>query len=312
MAGDWVAARRAAQDCEDLVEQGERAWINRALMARARILAFDGDLDRARSIAINAALGQEADDDRWEAAIFRALLGFIELSIPEPRAALGHLRAALDHADAMAIVLPTQFRFLGDLIEAAVLAGELDLAERIVAERLEGPAALIPLPWIQGMAARGRGLLAAAHGRLDEAIAHFDNAVAVFELEMPMPFERARTLLARGQVARRADRRRAAREDIESALTVFDRLGARAWSDRAAHALARIGGRRSAGVALTAAEQQVAALAVAGRSNNEIAAELVVSVRTVESQLSAVYRKLDIRSRSKLRDAMTAADGSVA
>ena len=210
----------------------------------------------------------------------------------------------------MAIVLPTQFRFLGDLIEAAVLAGELDLAERIVAERLEGPAKRIPLPWIKGMASRGRGLLAAAHGRLDEAIAHFDDAVVVFELEMPMSFERARTLLARGQVARRADRRRAAREDIEAALTVFDRLGARAWSDRAADALARIGGRRSAGVALTAAEQQVAALAVAGRSNNEIAAELVVSVRTVESQLSAVYRKLDIRSRAKLRDAMAAADGS--
>ena len=93
-------------------------------MAQARILAHDGDLAAARSMATDAALRQEAAGDRWEAAIFRALLGFIELSVPDPRAALDHLLKARDHADAMAIVLPTQFRFLGDLVEAAVLTGD--------------------------------------------------------------------------------------------------------------------------------------------------------------------------------------------
>jgi len=306
MAGDWADARRSAQECVDLVDQGELAWLDRARMAKARVLAFDGDLAGARAMATDAVVRQEADGDRWEGAIFRALLGFIELSIPNPRAALDHLLKALDHADAMAIVLPTQFRFLGDLVEAAVLAGELDLAERIVAERLEAPATRIPLPWIRAMAARGRGFLAAADGRLPEALAWFDQAVDVFEVEMPMPFERARTLLARGQVARRADRRRAARDDLEAAEAAFGALGARAWSDRAAESASRIGGRRSAGRSLTPSERRVAELAVAGRSNLEIAAELVISVRTVESQLSAVYRKLDIRSRSMLREALAA------
>ena len=306
MAGDWAAARRSARECADLVDQGELAWLDRAHMAQARILAHDGDLDAARSLATDAALRQEAAGDRWEAAIFRALLGFIELSVPDPRAALDHLLKARDHADAMAIVLPTQFRFLGDLVEAAVLTGDLDLAERTVAERLEAPAVRIPLPWIRAMAARGRGFIAAANGRLDEATAWFDQAVAIFEAEMPMPFERARTLLARGQVERRADRRRTARDDIEAAGAVFEALGARAWSHRAADEAARVGGRRSAGDSLTASERRVAELAVAGRSNLEIAAELVVSVRTVESQLSAVYRKLDIRSRGRLREALAA------
>ena len=53
----------------------------------------------------------------------------------------------------------------------------------------------------------------------------------------------------------------------------------------------------------------MAELAADGHSNREIAAELVVSPRTVESQLSAAYRKLDVRSRNQLRDALAAADG---
>ena len=56
MAGDWAAARRSARECADLVDQGELAWLDRAHMAQARILAHDGDLDAARSLAIDAAL----------------------------------------------------------------------------------------------------------------------------------------------------------------------------------------------------------------------------------------------------------------
>ena len=70
--------------------------------------------------------------------------------------------------------------------------------------------------------------------------------------------------------------------------------------------LGRIGGRSPAGSALTASELAVAELASAGRSNREIAAELVVSIRTVESQLSAAYRKLDIQSRGQLAAALAA------
>ncbi len=169
MAGDWDAARREARECMDLVEQGEEAWRERALTARARILAWDGDLEAARSIAAPALARQEAAGDRWEAAIFCALLGFIELSVPDHPAALRYLTRALDHADAMAVVLPTQFRFLGDLVEAAVQAGDLDLADRVLGERLEGPADRLPLPWIEAMAARGRGFLDAARGERDEA-----------------------------------------------------------------------------------------------------------------------------------------------
>jgi DNA-binding CsgD family transcriptional regulator len=56
---------------------------------------------------------------------------------------------------------------------------------------------------------------------------------------------------------------------------------------------------------LTSTERRVADLVAAGRTNAEVAAELFMSQRTVESHLSRIYRKLDIRSRTELSRALT-------
>ena len=60
---------------------------------------------------------------------------------------------------------------------------------------------------------------------------------------------------------------------------------------------------------LTAAEQRVAQLVVAGRTNREAAAQLYTTVATVEAHLTRVYRKLDLRSRTELARAVS--DGRV-
>ena len=64
----------------------------------------------------------------------------------------------------------------------------------------------------------------------------------------------------------------------------------------------RISGPRS----LTAAQQQVARLAAGGRSNRQIAEDLFVTIKTVETHLGAVYRKLVITSRDELAEALGA------
>jgi len=304
LAGDWPAARRYANECVDLVAQGAESWRERAMLAMGRIHALDGDLDAARAVAVPALALQEATGDRWEAVIFCALLGFVEISVPDPPAALGYLVRALDHADAIEVRLPTQFRFLGDLVEAAVLAGELDLAERVLAERLEASASRQPLPWTVAMARRGRGLLATARGDLTEALDQLDRALAVYDTSLVMPLERGRSLHARGQAHRRAGHRRAARTDLEDASAIFADLGARAWINRTTLELGRIGGRTPIGSALTTSERRVAERAAAGESNRDIATALMISTRTVESQLSAVYRKLGVRSRGQLATAL--------
>ncbi len=57
--------------------------------------------------------------------------------------------------------------------------------------------------------------------------------------------------------------------------------------------------------ALTAAEQRVAMLAAGGATNGEIAQELVVTRRTVETHLTSIYRKLEIRGRVQLAEVLT-------
>jgi DNA-binding CsgD family transcriptional regulator len=115
-----------------------------------------------------------------------------------------------------------------------------------------------------------------------------------------IPFERARTLLALGSAQRRAKQRRNARQSLEEARDSFDRLGARLWSKNAGDELARIGGRTPSPDALSAAEHRVAKLVAAGRTNTEVAAELFLTVHTVEKALTRIYAKLGVRSRTEL------------
>jgi DNA-binding NarL/FixJ family response regulator len=93
---------------------------------------------------------------------------------------------------------------------------------------------------------------------------------------------------------------RAACESLQEAFAVFEELGARLWAERARAELGRIGGRAPNAGELTPTERRVAALVAAGRSNKEIASELFVTVRTVETHLTKVYAKLGVHSRTEL------------
>jgi DNA-binding NarL/FixJ family response regulator len=137
-----------------------------------------------------------------------------------------------------------------------------------------------------------------ARGDLGGALAAATDAVDQHTL-LALPFERARSLLVLGEVQRRAKQRRAARETLTAATEAFEALGARRWAARAEAERARVGGRSTI-EGLCATELRVAVLVAEGRSNKEVAAELFVSVRAVESNLSQVYAKLGIRSRTEL------------
>ena len=115
-----------------------------------------------------------------------------------------------------------------------------------------------------------------------------------------MPFERGRTLLALGASHRRAKQRAVARATLGDALAIFEQLGAALWAAKARAELARIGGRTPAGDELTVTERRTAELVADGLTNKQIAAALFVTVKTVETQLSRIYLRLDIHSRTQL------------
>jgi DNA-binding NarL/FixJ family response regulator len=103
-----------------------------------------------------------------------------------------------------------------------------------------------------------------------------------------------------GQLQRRANQRRRARDTLEQARSIFEEVGASQWSRRATEELARLGLHRPAGSDLTPRERQVAENAAMGATNSQIAAALLISPKTVEANLARVYRKLGISSRAEL------------
>jgi len=157
------------------------------------------------------------------------------------------------------------------------------------------------------VASRSRALLAAAAGEVDVADAEIGRALELHE-QLHEPFERGRTLLVAGTLHRRSRRRAAARDSLARACAVFDGLGARLWSEKARAELGRIGGRAAAPGALTPTEERVAGLVAAGRTYREVADALFISPKTVQWNLSKIYRKLGVRSRAELA-ARLAADG---
>jgi DNA-binding CsgD family transcriptional regulator len=119
-----------------------------------------------------------------------------------------------------------------------------------------------------------------------------------------MPFELARTLLAHGTLQRRRKQRAMAAETLRQARDVFASLDSPLWAEKAQSELDRIGIRSQAQLVLTPVEEQIALLASQGHNNREIADLLFISRKTVEANLTHIYRKLGIHSRAQLGTAL--------
>jgi DNA-binding CsgD family transcriptional regulator len=120
----------------------------------------------------------------------------------------------------------------------------------------------------------------------------------------------ARALLAQGRALAAAGDRHAAVHALTTAEAAFAGFGASRRRDEAVRELRRLGhrvlrpARTSDGDPLTAREREIAELAAAGRSNREIAEQLVLSTRTIETHLRNIYAKLAVRSRVQLSRAL--------
>jgi DNA-binding CsgD family transcriptional regulator len=302
-AGDWAAADRYASEVLELAEQVQISNSHPVCLAhRALVDAHLGALDSARAHAEHGAdLARQFGDRVWELknnwAIGLAALG--EGENTDAVRVLAPLRGMIANEGD-----PELFPARALLIEALVLAGELSDAREALGP-FERAAGRGENRWGIAIVKRCSALLLAAEGDLEAALSCCGEAVEVYE-QLAMPFELARCLLNYGVVQRRAKLKRPARDTLEKANAIFESLGAELWAERTRAEARRIGGRRApSDGALTATEQQVAELAAAGRANKQIAAELHVSERTVEANLTKVYRKLGIHSRTQIATRLT-------
>jgi DNA-binding CsgD family transcriptional regulator len=190
---------------------------------------------------------------------------------------------------------------LPDLVEASARSGRATVAAETSA-RLTRMAVASPTPWLRGLDHRCRALLAADSA----AEEHYQQAVE-FLTRADVPADLGRAHLLYGEWLRRMKRRRHAREQLQCAIDIFDRIEAPAFGERARAELSATGAKVHdrhvvSGIELSAQEAAVAQLAATGKTNAEIGTALFISTNTVDYHLRKVFGKLAISSRRQLSD----------
>jgi DNA-binding CsgD family transcriptional regulator len=315
-AGDWGEAARAwAESIPPESPFPGMCRLNRAQLAGLRGDWPQAEAEAARAseelLSFNSALAGEAlyetgdvrrrlgDLAGAEAAFERAhALGF------EPQPGLALLRLAQGKVEAAVAALRVAItgtsggrlhrtRLLWAFADAALATGDLDAAGT-AADELEALARGADAAVLAASAATVRGSLLLAEGDVPAAMTSLRRATALWQ-ELRLPYEGARARMAYGLALRAAGDEDGARLELRAALAAFERLGA---AGDAAAASDLLGGPKELPRGLTAREAEVLRLVASGKTNRDIAVELVISEHTVARHLQNMFVKLGVASRA--------------
>lgn len=178
-------------------------------------------------------------------------------------------------------------------VEIGLAAGDLDVARRACAE-LEDTAAVFGTSGLEAAALHARGAVVLAEDRASEALPALRAACRGWNA-VGAPYEVARACRLLGRAYEALGDRDAAAAELSAARESFRRLGATVDADEVAVLL----GDRSAPAGLTAREVEVLCLVAEGRTNREVAAELVLSEKTIARHLSNIFAKLGVSTRTE-------------
>ena len=266
-----------------------------ASFSAVRVLAYRGDRKALRRAFAN---GQAVAATRGSGDMIR--VGFAaEITL---HLGYGEYPEAYEAATAMRQqdTIGLTAEALPAIVEAGLRTGRAAEAEAALID-LERYATASGTGWAQGLLARSAALLAPqeeAAERYEKAIDLLGRTTATADL--------ARAHLLYGEWLRRHQRPSDARPHLEEALTLFTAMGATPFAERTQAELQAAGVTTAApqprNPALTARESQIASMAAAGYTNQEIANRLFITANTVEYHLKKVFRKLAIDSRRQLRD----------
>ncbi|MFL6069449.1 MAG: AAA family ATPase [Gaiellaceae bacterium] len=298
LSAEWERSLESVARGLELVEHAGRGallppYMSLRAIARAHLGEVDGAVtDGELAISLCERSGQEI-----HVLVTRAALGVLDLSQGDTRGA---------HSKFADVAVAVERRgesglgqwWLPDEIEARVAEGDVDEAVRRLTPFREA-SVTAGLPRFEAASARCAAVVAFARGDQSGALDEFDAAIAHHE-RVEDDYQLGRTLLALGSVQRRLLRRAAAAETLDGAVKRFESVGAALWARRAGEERGRIGGRPAATSGLTATELKIAQLVRAGRSNADVARALSISPKTVEWNLSKIYRKLHVGSRTEL------------
>ncbi|MFW6692890.1 AAA family ATPase [Streptomyces sp. MAR4 CNX-425] len=311
-------AGRAIRIAEDAGLSPGPCWHSRAVAELA-----GGTIERAAAFARRGIQASEQEDDGIYLCRHLHVLAQTELRTGDARGAVATLRRLAELERRQGVAAPLLLRWHADLATALAATGELTEADAVIASTRGMLEAEESGAGVAAQLDRAEALVLAARGRADTGIELLGGAERRFRA-LGQPLELGHCHLVRGRLERRRRRHGAARAAVLAALRVFTSHEAAPWIRQAGRgtALVDAGGPhdgpatgsgpasgRARGLAmLTAAERRIARLVGDGASNQEAAAQVALSVKTVEASLTRIYRKLGVRSRTQLSSLLLQTD----
>jgi ATP/maltotriose-dependent transcriptional regulator MalT len=287
LRGAWPDALEEAQRACDWLSEPPRAAVGMAFYQLGELHRLHGHFDRAE-----------------EAYREASRTGY------EPQPGLSQLRLAQGRIDVAASTLRRVFdesknlrgpaywvlltRLLGPYVEIMLAANDLESA-RAAADELSKIAATLDAPFLNATSAQAMGAVLLAEGKAQAAVEKLRTASSEWK-ELEAPYEMARARLLIGLVLRQLGDDEGAEMELDAARSVFQRLGAAPDVTRLDELSSPAPSEATGG--LTGREIGVLALVASGKSNREIAAELVISERTVARHVSNIFTKLGVSSRA--------------
>lgn len=319
--GRWTeaVARATGRIAEDSLPAISLAW---GKARTAQVTAAMGDEPTTLGLALSALESASSLGAPLVAIHAHAALGALALGLGRQERAYASLVQASELSRSMVLRETGLVLWQGDWIDCLLDLGKVPEANEALAELTE-VVLRTDRAWAKGVIARGEGRLATSW---ESAAPKFEESIKEFVV-LGMPFEVARTRFVRAQMNHRlgalsgttAERQALVADDLVESGRIFRRLGAAGWSAQVEALAATVSGRHGAADAttvipsperqapdvgtpsvsiLTPAEQRVAFAVASGLTNSEVAADLYVSVKTVEFHLRSVYAKLGVRNRA--------------
>jgi DNA-binding CsgD family transcriptional regulator/tetratricopeptide (TPR) repeat protein len=281
LGGRWSdAAAEIAQACERLVDPPQ-PQLGMALNQQAEVHRLRGEFDAAEKAYRRA---------NEKAFVLQPGWALLKLARGETEAAV----AAIQRSYATTSKEVTRCRVLPAYVVIMLAAGKIEAA-KTGHEELAQIAETMDSPLLRGIALRSKGTVLLAEGHAADALATFAKVWEHWSA-LEVPYETARLRLLIAQASKQAGDEHTASSEFDAAQRAFEQLGA-ANDLKMLEALSGSTPLQVAG-GLSPREVEILSLVAKGRSNREIASELVISERTVARHMSNIFNKLDVSSRT--------------